>query len=126
MITPPPDSPERPPLEPRTVEPAPNPDEHRAEAAAGAQTTPPRERRLGTRTSATFISLIAGAVVLVLLLVFILENTQRAKITFLGATGHVPLGVALLLAVVAGALLLGIVGTARIAQLRRRVKHRRR
>jgi uncharacterized integral membrane protein len=77
---------------------------------------------LRTRTSATFISLVAGTVLLILLIVFLLENTQRAKVTFFGATGHLPLGLALLLAAVAGALIVGLVGAARIAQLRRRVK----
>jgi uncharacterized integral membrane protein len=79
-----------------------------------------------TRTSFAFNSLIAGAVVLILLLVFILENTASVKISFFGATGHLPLGVALLLAAVGGALLYGLVGAARIMQLRRRLKHTRR
>jgi uncharacterized integral membrane protein len=48
-------------------------------------------------------------------LIFILENTQRVKVNFLGANGHLALGVALLLAAAAGALLVGIVGVARIA-----------
>jgi len=73
-----------------------------------------------TRTGATWVSLVAGTIVLVLLLVFILENTTSTKVTYFGASGHLPLGVALLLAAVAGALLLGIVGTLRIAQLRHR------
>lgn len=63
-------------------------------------------------------------VVLVLLLVFILENTRRVSITYFGATGHMPLGVALLLAAVGGALLVGVVGAARIVQIRRRVRGR--
>ena len=88
------------------------PDSARSSAATG----------LRTRTSAAFISLIAGTVLLIVLIVFLLENTQRAKVTFFGATGHLPLGLALLLAAVAGALILGLVGAARIAQLRRRVK----
>jgi uncharacterized integral membrane protein len=94
-------------------------DDPDAGASQLAAVRPPR-----TRTSAAFMSLVAGAVVLVLLLVFILENTRSTSITYFGATGHLPLGVALLLAAVAGALLVGIVGTARIAQLRRRFKHR--
>jgi uncharacterized integral membrane protein len=79
-----------------------------------------------TKTGIAFGTLIAGAVVLILLLVFILENTQSVKISFFGASGHLPLGVALLLAAIGGALLVGIVGTARIVQLRRHVKRRRR
>jgi len=104
------------PTRPETDRPAP-------ESAAA----PGRARRrlsTRTRTSGAFRSLLAGAVVLALLLIFILENTQRVKVSYLGATGHLPLGVALLFAAVAGALLLGLVGTVRILQLRRRVKRR--
>ena len=60
---------------------------------------------------------MAGAIVLILLLIFILENTQSVKISYFGASGHVALGVALLFAAVGGALLVGILGAARIAQL---------
>lgn len=77
-----------------------------------------------TRTSTAFSSLVAGAVVLILLLVFILENTQSVKISYFGAGGHISLGVALLLAAVGGALLVGILGVARIAQVRRHAKRR--
>ena len=60
---------------------------------------------------------------LILLLIFILENTQSLKISYFGASGHVALGVALLLATVGGALLVGILAAARIAQVRRHAKH---
>jgi uncharacterized integral membrane protein len=65
-------------------------------------------------------------VILILLLVFILENTQRVSVSYFGASGHLPLGVALLLAAVAGALIVGIAGSARILQLRRARKQSRR
>jgi uncharacterized integral membrane protein len=64
--------------------------------------------------------------VLILLLVFILENTESVKISYFGAGGHLPLGVALLLAAIGGALVTGIVGAARIMQLRRHVRRRSR
>ena len=82
-----------------------------------APATPPR-----TRTSAAFKGFAAGAVVLLLLLIFILENTQRVKISYFGASGHLALGVALLLAAVGGALLVAILGAARISQLRRHAR----
>jgi uncharacterized integral membrane protein len=69
----------------------------------------------------TFNALLAGAVVLLLLLVYTLENTQSVKITYFGADGHIALGIALLLAAVGGALLVGLVGAARLLQLRRRM-----
>ncbi len=79
----------------------------------------------GTRTGTAFKTLMAGAIVLILLLVFIIENTQSVKITYFGAGFHLPLGVALLLAAIGGALLVGIVGTARILQLRHHARRRR-
>jgi uncharacterized integral membrane protein len=78
-----------------------------------------------TRTARAHNALIAGAVVLILLLVFIIENTESVKIAYFGAGFHLPLGVALLLAAIGGALLVGIVGAARIVQLRRRIRHPR-
>jgi uncharacterized integral membrane protein len=75
-----------------------------------------------SRTSAAFKGFVAGAVVLLLLLIFILQNTQRVKVSYLGASGHLPLGVALLLAAVGGALLVAIPGAAWITQLRRHAK----
>jgi uncharacterized integral membrane protein len=109
---------ERPPVDPGTA--AATSDS----AATGAQ--PPGAPEVpGTRTGTAFKTLVAGAVVLVLLLVFILENTERVNISYFGAGGHLPLGVALLIAAIGGALLVGIVGTARILQLRRHVRHQR-
>jgi uncharacterized integral membrane protein len=69
--------------------------------------------------------LIAGGIVLALLLIFIFENTQQVKVSYLGANGHMPLGVALLVAAFAGALVLGLVSMLRSAQVRRRERRRR-
>jgi uncharacterized integral membrane protein len=90
-------------------------------AAAPSSAAPRPYGRERTRTSVTFNALLAGAVVLILLLVFTLENTQSVKITYFGADGHIALGIALLLAAVGGALLVGLVGAARLLQLRRRM-----
>ena len=88
--------------------------------------TAPRKRGLGrsagaprTRVSAAFVGAVAGLLVLVLLLVFILENTESVTVNFLGASGRLGLGLALLVAAVAGALIVAILGVARIAQLRK-------
>jgi putative membrane protein len=78
-----------------------------------------------TRVGGLWVGLGLSAVVLLLLLVFILENEQRADIGYFGAHGHLPLGIALLLAAVAGALLVIIPGTARIIQLRRTARRHR-
>jgi uncharacterized integral membrane protein len=90
----------------------PAPDEPRADRRA--------TRR--TRTSAAWTATVAGTVLLLVLLIFILENTQSVKINFLGAHGRVALGIALLLSAVAGALIVATIGAARMAQLRRHAR----
>src|SRR5256885_9906471 len=71
-----------------------------------------------TRTAGLWIASILFAAVLLLLLIFILQNGQRARISFFGAHANPPIGVALLLAAVFGVLLVALPGTARIVQLR--------
>jgi uncharacterized integral membrane protein len=72
-----------------------------------------------TRLGAAWIAAALFAVVLLLLLIFVLENGQKVDISYFGAHGHLPLGVALLLAAVLGVLLVVIPGAGRIIQLRR-------
>jgi uncharacterized integral membrane protein len=57
-----------------------------------------------TRTRGLWIALAVSAAML-LLLIFILQNDQPSDVHFMGAQGQLPMGVALLLAAVAGALL---------------------
>jgi uncharacterized integral membrane protein len=64
------------------------------------------------------VVLVAFAVVLLLLLIFILQNGQRSDVYFLGAHGHLPMGVALLLSAIFGVLLAALPTAVRIAQLR--------
>lgn len=72
----------------------------------------------GTRIGGVWIASILFALVLLLLLIFILQNNRSVEISFLWLDGNLPLGVALLLAAVLGVLLVVIPGTARIVQLR--------
>ena len=64
-------------------------------------------------------------VLLVLLAIFVLQNTQKVEISFLGWNGNAPLAAALLIATAAGLVLAVAAGTLRILQLRRRVKRDR-
>jgi len=83
----------------------------------------PKEPAIGfTRAGALWTSLIAGFLILILLLVFITQNTASTAFTFLGWHWTLPLGVAILLAAVVGGLITVAVGTARILQLRRAAK----
>ncbi len=86
----------------------------------------PRRGRAHTRISGMHTALIAGAVVLVVVLIFIIQNTHAVHLSFLGAHLTLPAAVPLLLAVVAGALLIAAAGTARITQLRRALRRTRR
>jgi uncharacterized integral membrane protein len=70
-------------------------------------------------------ALIAGAVALIVVLIFIVQNANAVTISFLGAHLRLSLAVALLLAAIAGALIMAAVGTARITQLRRIVRSSR-
>jgi lipopolysaccharide assembly protein A len=78
-----------------------------------------------TRTGLAWVAAALSAVVLLLLLIFILENGQQVDIAYFGAHGHLPLGVALLLAAVLGILLVVIPGAGRIIQLRRTARRHR-
>jgi uncharacterized integral membrane protein len=71
-----------------------------------------------SRVGELWVAAVAFALVLLVLLIFVLENGQRAEVSFFGAHGHLPEGVALLLAAVFGVLLVALPGSARIVQLR--------
>jgi uncharacterized integral membrane protein len=71
-----------------------------------------------TRLSASWTFAALGAVVLLLLLVFILQNMQRENLEFLWLDFRLPMGVALLLAGAIGALLAVLLAASRLLQLR--------
>lgn len=77
-----------------------------------------------SRLGGLWVGLIASAVVLVLLLVFILQNSQGVQITYFGFSGRAPLAVAILLGVAAGVLLVALPGSVRILQLRRSIRRK--
>jgi lipopolysaccharide assembly protein A len=76
----------------------------------------PGERR--TRLSGAWTALVIGVVALALILVFIVQNLQSVELSFLVFHGHLPLAVALLFAVILGAIIVLAFGGARITQLR--------
>jgi uncharacterized integral membrane protein len=90
--------------------------------AGPTDTTAPPGAVKFTRAGALWTALIVGFVILILLLVFILQNTASAEFAFFGWHWSLPLGVAILLSAVGGGLITVAVGTARIYQLRRAVK----
>jgi len=112
--------------------PAPQPTETPSGQPGPEQVAPPpshplpQHRIKRTRTGGIWVAVAFFAVILLLLLIFILQNGQKVDISYLGMHGHLPLGVALLLAAVSGVLLVVLAGTARIGQLRATARRHRR
>ncbi len=96
-------------------------------APAGSERTPlpPQHSLDRTRTGGLWVAAIAAFVVILLLLIFILQNGDQVQVNLFGANPDLPLGVALLLAAVLGALTVALVGTARVVQLRMTAKRHR-
>jgi uncharacterized integral membrane protein len=91
-------------------------------ATPGEYLVSPQSAVKFTRAAALWSALIVGFLILILLLVFIMQNTDSTTIHFFGWEWNLPVGVAILLAAVCGGLLTVAVGTARIIQLRRAAK----
>jgi uncharacterized integral membrane protein len=113
------------------------PPQHRAtgqepQSAPGAEPgraeTGPAELRLAprpTNAGRVWISVGIATILLILLIIFIAENSKAVTISFLGASGRLSLALALLIAAVVGAVVALLAGTARIWQLRREVRRHR-
>jgi lipopolysaccharide assembly protein A len=115
-----------PPVPPQQAAPEPAAPEPAAPEPAAPPQLPPQHRIKRTRTSGIWVAVGFFAVVLLLLLIFILQNGTQVSVSYLGMHGHFPLGVALLLAAVCGVLLVVLAGAARISQLRATARRHRR
>ena len=78
-----------------------------------------------TRTSAAWADIWAGVVVLILLIIFVAQNTASVQISFFALEGSISLALALLIAGVGGAIVAMAVAATRILQLRRMVRRGR-
>lgn len=107
------------PVSPDLPEPTPTPEPDKPQPDKRSQLEP---QPTYTRAAALWSALIMGFLVLIVLLVFIAQNTASAEFAFLSWRWSLPLGVAILGAAVAGGLLTVAAGTARIFQLRRAAK----
>lgn len=74
-----------------------------------------------TRTGSTVVGMIVAAILLILVIVFVAQNSDSTPLQFFGWDGDVSLAVALLAAFVAGMLLIAIPGSLRLMQLRRQM-----
>jgi uncharacterized integral membrane protein len=71
------------------------------------------------------VATAAALLLLVMLIVFILQNTARVEVHYLGLAGSLPLGMALLIAAVGGGVVVAIAGIARVTQLRMKARRTR-
>lgn len=77
-----------------------------------------------TKAAATWTGLVVGALVLVVLLVFVLQNLDAVPVDIFVWTFELPLGVGMLLAAIAGALVMALAGGVRILQIRRAARRK--
>ncbi len=85
----------------------------------------PTTRVPRTRTGTVWFGVCVAALLLVVLIVFMLQNTRSVEVSFIGMHGHLPLALGLLVAAVSAAILTMVVGAARITQLRRLSRRQR-
>ena len=75
-----------------------------------------------TRLAAAWWALVVGLLILIVLLIFVAQNTASVTVHFLMFDWNLPVGVGYLLSAVAGATTTVLVGAARMIQLRRAAK----
>lgn len=118
-----------PPTEPESTSPAtapgtaPGPTPATTGKASGK--APGKDPLRASRAGRAWFGVVALAVVLILLIIFIAQNTRSVTVTFLGWEGNTSLAVALLIAAVAGLIIAAVAGSLRILQLRARVRRDR-
>src|SRR5450631_2658196 len=89
------------------------------EAAIGAAPTHTGAAVPATRTGALWWALGFSMLLLILVLVFVLQNLSSASTSFFSVKWTIPLGLDLLLAALLGGVIAFLLGTARMLQLRR-------
>lgn len=79
-----------------------------------------------TRASAVWAGTGVALLLLILLIVFVLQNSTKVEVHFLGWTGTIPLGMSLLIAAVGGGVVVAVAGVARVTELRLHARRTRR
>ena len=76
----------------------------------------------GSIAASTWIALIIGFLLLILLIVLILQNQQSVELNIFAWSGAFPAGIAFLLFAIGGALFMALIGGWRMLELRRQIK----
>lgn len=104
--------------DPQIVEAAPTP--------SAPQPAAPEMKIHRSAASTTYVGIAVGLVVLVIVLIFIIQNLHNVTVHFITADFSLPVGVVILAATVAGGLLVLLASAARVLQIRRAAsKHRK-
>jgi uncharacterized integral membrane protein len=111
-----------------STEPPPgHPDEGPAGTAPpGGGSSPAQHAPRLTRASAAWVATAIALLLLILLIIFVLQNSTKVEVEFLGLSGTIPLGMALLVAAVGGGVVVAVAGVARVTQLRVNARRTRR
>lgn len=105
-------------------------DDHAALAETGSKeaatdttesATAPQKAQ-GSFAASTWAALIVGFLLLIVLIIFIMQNQQEVPMNFLGWSGHFPAGIAYLMFSIGGALIMALVGVWRMLELRRQLR----
>jgi uncharacterized integral membrane protein len=78
----------------------------------------PEMRVQRTRTGSALVATVLGLVLALLMLVFVLQNSERQQYEFLWTDFSLPSGVAMLVAAIVGGLVVALIGLSRIIQIR--------
>ncbi len=99
--------------------------ERPAQATTPTPAPPTGKTAPRTRVSSVWTTLAVGLVFLIALLVFIFQNLEDVRVTFIVFHGSVPLALSLLGSAIVGAVIVLAVGLARMIQLRRAARRHR-
>jgi uncharacterized integral membrane protein len=83
----------------------------------------PSSRVVPTRASRSWVKVLPGLILVAIIIMFVLQNLKSTKVSFVTASGSFPLALALLGAAALGALCVLALGSVRILQLRKVIRH---
>ncbi|MGP6172910.1 LapA family protein [Corynebacterium sp. A21] len=92
----------------------------------GKRTATPDDKVKSSLAGSTWVALIAGLLLLILLIVFILQNQHQIALNLFAWSFQFPAGIGYLITAIAGGLIVAMVGMVRMIELRRQVKKARR
>ena len=92
-------------------------------APASAPAPAPGPRKVKKTTAGSmWVGLVISAILLIVLLVFILQNQQETTLNLFGWAWNFPVGVGMLFAAILGALITALIGGWRMLDLRRQIR----